>query len=491
MIEDVVENLDRAWAALNAQPSVDLIVNSYRFFDQLKRDTRIAAIMEDLRREEAESVEILTRAHSDVAVALGQIANDLEQSAPDAFPAPPKDRNEHDASLRGVRNYLTRAARTIAEPFMVGRLRSDGNELSYAIGLLRAGATRAERADTLERLTELQRQFDYANRSRQIFYLTSAASSLVVLEQRLLDLHPPPVDQGEEAEIARHARAVRTPLGAIGEAIFGLGKLNLEDAEVKALIEGMRDDIKRIYEDIRRRLGQERSLLAVFQRYRQRCQWYDAERLRDIAAKSNSKPEDRLVDTLVSYLFDHGLNPLTQPLAGKIRPDLLDAHSRFSFYVEAKQYIDASPGYLLEGMQQVWDMLGQLHGSGYDVREAFYVIYRRGGPRYDFAHRVQHRDRVVHVLMIDIAPTDERGSNAPPTRTFTADDLRPKSAVEMKAILDAVATQEVASPKTRSVRRSAKKSRKPAPKRAPRTTKKPGKDRLAPDVRGQKKRHDR
>lgn len=435
MIEDVVENLDRAWAALNAQPSVDLIVNSYRFFDQLKRDTRIAAIMEDLRREEVESVEILTRTHSDVAEALARITDNLEQTAPKAFPAPPNNRDTPDRSLRGVRNELKSAARTIPEPFRVGQLRSDGNELSSAIGLLKAVATRAKRDDAVDQLTELQRKFYYANRSRQIFYLTSAASSLVVLERHLLDLHPPPVDQGQEAEIARHERAGRTRLGEIAEAIFGVGKLNLDDAEVKSLIEGMRNDIKRIYEDIRRRLGQERSLLAVFQRYRQRCEWYDTERLRGIAANSKGKPEDRLVDTLVSYLFDHGLNPLIQPLVGKIRPDLLDAHSRFSFYVEAKQYINASADYLLKGMQQVWDMLGQLRGSGYDVREAFYVIYRRGGPRYDFAPRVQHGDRVVHVLMIDIAPTDQRGSKSPPTKTFTADDLRPQNAVKSKAIM--------------------------------------------------------
>ena len=126
MIEDVVENLDRAWAALDAKPSVDLIVSSYRFFDQLKRDTRIAAILEDLRREEDESVAILTRAHSEVAAGLAQIAEDMEQSAPGAFPAPPKSRGQYDASLRGVRNLLTRATRTIAEPFMVGRQRSDG-----------------------------------------------------------------------------------------------------------------------------------------------------------------------------------------------------------------------------------------------------------------------------------------------------------------------------------------------------------------------------
>lgn len=68
--------------------------------------------------------------------------------------------------------------------------------------------------------------------------------------------------------------------------------------------------------------------------------------------------------------------------------------SRFSFYVEAKQYVAVAPGYLLKGMQQIWNMLDELRGTSLDVSEAFYVVYRRGGPRYSFEPRVQHRERV-------------------------------------------------------------------------------------------------
>jgi hypothetical protein len=77
-------------------------------------------------------------------------------------------------------------------------------------------------------------------------------------------------------------------------------------------------------------------------------------------------------------------------------------------------------------MQQVWDMLDQLRGTTHDVREAFYVVYRRGGPRYAFPPRVQDGDRVVHVIAIDIAPSDERGSRARHTIAIELAELAPQ-----------------------------------------------------------------
>jgi hypothetical protein len=188
----------------------------------------------------------------------------------------------------------------------------------------------------------------------------------------------------------------------------------------------MRHDKALIYNELRRRLGAERSLLAVFERYRTRCQWYDAERLRGLAERGRGKPEDRLADALVTFLFDHGLNPLTRPLAGELAPDVLGGDARFSFYVEAKQYDSAVRAQLVDGMQQVWDMLGQLRGTAHDVREAFYVVYRRGRPRYAFPPRVQSGDRVVHVIDIDIAPNEHRGSRAPSPIVIEPSELEPQ-----------------------------------------------------------------
>ena len=59
----------------------------------------------------------------------------------------------------------------------------------------------------------------------------------------------------------------------------------------------------------------------------------------------------------------------------------------------------------------------------------FYVIYRRSGLRHSFPSRVQDRDRVVHIIVVDIAATDEHGSSAPSTRVFEVAELVPGAAI--------------------------------------------------------------
>jgi hypothetical protein len=206
-----------------------------------------------------------------------------------------------------------------------------------------------------------------------------------MLERHLDDFHPPAIDRGEASELAHLARTHNSPVGRLVETIFGAGRIDLEtDLQAAVFLDGMRADARRVYEHVRARIGAELSLRAVFERYRQRSAWYDAERLRAIARSGAGKPEDRLTETLAAYLFDHGLNPLTRPLVGKVQPDVLGVGAKFSFYVEAKQYTDGAATYLRKGMQQVWDMLDEIRGSSLDVAEAFYVVYRRGGPRYSF-----------------------------------------------------------------------------------------------------------
>jgi hypothetical protein len=80
-------------------------------------------------------------------------------------------------------------------------------------------------------------------------------------------------------------------------------------------------------------------------------------------------------------------------------------------------------------MRQVWEMLDSLHGTEFDVAEAFYVVYRRSGPRYTFREPwVKHGDRTVHLLMIDLSPTNKRGSRAEQSYVFETAELLPQPA---------------------------------------------------------------
>lgn len=426
MLQDLVAGLDRRWDYLSSAESFDFVVHLFSFHDELERDSRTASILRDLRSEEQQSIESLVRISQEVGHELVAIVSLIRRRAPGRFDRAPEDPDDDDESADGLHERLQATMARSPADYAVSSERDHDDTLSSVIQTLDRVVRNAEMPDVVERLSSCKRRLDHAYRVRRIFWLTSGATSLVTLERHLADCHPSTSPPEHFEALSRIARMHGTPLGSVAERIFGVGSADPEfDEKLAYFLAGVRDDARRVYEEIRTRLGAERSLLAVIDRYRQRCQWYDAARLRKVATSGPGKPEDRLVDTLATYLFDQGLNPLTQPLAGLLRPDLLGAHSRFSFYVEAKQYKKPARAYLRNGMRQVWDMLDQLRGTNFDVREAFYVVYRLEGPRYTFPPRLEHGGHVVHVLMIDLTPPSNRGSRAPATEAFSESELLP------------------------------------------------------------------
>jgi hypothetical protein len=442
VIEDLVAVVRRSWKSLDRVQGVDFVLHCFPFLDGLSRDPRVNTLLADFRREERESRAAFEKVERTVRQELLALIDDVEAVAPAAFLQPPADRLSPDFSANALRRRLQPQPRTEDdEAWLQGRERDDhdNRRLDGAIAIVSGAIQREGAVDPVDepafngRLGEIEVRFEHAERVRRTAFRTSAGAALERVERDLRDLHPPPTVLGMRAFVQRMAEVDEDrPLGRILERAFGRGEQiddGIPDPVVDARLARMRRDMQRVVDELVRRLGAERSLLAVVERYRQRAQWYDAARLQAIAAKGPGKAEDRLTETLATYLFDHGLNPLTRPLAGLLQPDLLGQDSRFSFYVEAKQYKASTTSvrtYLREGMHQVWDMLGQLQGSGFDVVEAFYIVYRRGGPRYTFPPRLQHGRFVVHILMIDLAPSSERGSRAPQTFAFDAADLMPR-----------------------------------------------------------------
>jgi hypothetical protein len=145
-------------------------------------------------------------------------------------------------------------------------------------------------------------------------------------------------------------------------------------------IDEARGDEAILYEEVRHRLGTQRSHLRIVERFRVRCQWHDRDRLRVLAERSPSHAEDLLAGEFARYLFDNGLSPVTRPLVGGLEPDLFEPAAQPVLYVEAKQYDGSAREYLVRGVRQVWDTMDRLRGSVYHTDEAFLVIFRRGGP---------------------------------------------------------------------------------------------------------------
>ncbi|HTR53206.1 MAG TPA: hypothetical protein VMJ10_21070 [Kofleriaceae bacterium] len=434
MIEDLVAVIDRSWSVLESRSGPDFVLSSFPFREQLLRDPRTSQILSDMRRENEESLAALTTELERQRATLGAIFDELVAQKPAVVPTVP-DEHGYDRTEAAIRRRLeTRPRETVDDAWGVAQEYDDDDRLGQAVAIIKGLVDKAELDELRARTDVVHQSIDRAKRARRIYFETSSGAALARVERDLADLHPPINEPNSHVELARLCRVNDKPLGRIYDVVFKNRRVAPGSDDAKSIehkIGELRADLQRVVEEIRRRVGAERSLLSVVNRYRQKCQWYDAERLRALAENGSgaATPEDRLSETLATYLFDHGLNPLTRPLFGRLLPDIVDANTKFSFYVEAKQYKQGAPAYLLQGMQQVWDMLDHLRGSGHDVLEAFYVIYRRGGPRYSFPPRVQHRDRVVHIVVVDIAAPPQRGSNAPPTRTFEVSELLPGAAI--------------------------------------------------------------
>jgi hypothetical protein len=101
------------------------------------------------------------------------------------------------------------------------------------------------------------------------------------------------------------------------------------------------------------------------------------------------------------------MSPLSKPMTGGLQPDLLDPAARF--YVEAKQYESSGRGDIVKAVAQVMDTVGRLRGSQYELDEAFCVVFRRNGPYYDLPDTMHTQSYRLHLVLVDLAPSDETG----------------------------------------------------------------------------------
>jgi hypothetical protein len=115
---------------------------------------------------------------------------------------------------------------------------------------------------------------------------------------------------------------------------------------------------------------------------------------------------------LVLWLFDQGFSPITKPRLG-LEPDIIDPSQKSNLYVEVKQYGKADRSRLVKGIAiQLWETAHLQRGTEYEAMEAFYVVFRCGGPLYQFPAQLTPpgEEWAVHPLVIDISPPTLRGS---------------------------------------------------------------------------------
>lgn len=193
------------------------------------------------------------------------------------------------------------------------------------------------------------------------------------------------------------------------------GRRELSDfSAAPAFVAAMRNAAQRLGLELRGRIGTTRSRIALIERYKARCEWHDRDRLRALAAEASGQRENALRDDLALYLFDQGLNPISEARLGeRSRADIFDPDPRSSFYLEAKQYDKGtSPiAALRAAFTQALDTAAALAGSGHEAEEAFIVVFRLGGSRLALPREPIPFDGLKwHLRLINIAPPEEDAS---------------------------------------------------------------------------------
>ena len=175
----------------------------------------------------------------------------------------------------------------------------------------------------------------------------------------------------------------------------------------------LHDDLEILREETVRRMGIHLSHHALVMRFKAKCERFLNAELRAKCLAKGRKPEEVLTLVAAEYLFEKGLNPLFNAQIVTLRPDLFDGSLPHALYIEAKQYADGRnlAAVIRKAAWQVWDTWNELDAQ-HRVTEAFILVFRRGGPLIVFEGSARIQGRTLHPVLVDIAPTDGKGSRA-------------------------------------------------------------------------------
>lgn len=271
------------------------------------------------------------------------------------------------------------------------------------------------------RFATIREQHEYTHRQFTLEKLSSGGLALARIQKFVNDLVPAPQQletmqdwmttlQSYASSSFAYPPGSGASLSDLRDALFG-DQYARSGTKPEAALRDWRTYVaglvSQVHEDIVRRVAERASLVRLAHRYKERCEWHDRTRLRNLASQVAAR-ENALTAEFARWLFDQGLSPITRPLTGDLQPDLLDP-SRI--YVEAKRYRDSKGRRaIVQGYWELHDAVMRLQGTQYAVREVFYVVFRESGPRYVLPPEVPGEGFVTFPILIDIAPAAESGS---------------------------------------------------------------------------------
>jgi hypothetical protein len=146
--------------------------------------------------------------------------------------------------------------------------------------------------------------------------------------------------------------------------------------------------------------------------------WYDRQRLERLINENPGVEEDVLTRDLALYLFDNGISTWYRVRRGVHEYDLVpDKTSSItsSVFIEAKAYKSSNNARkdLIGGLYQLHSYINAREAEGLYIEEIYYVIYRLGGPLYDFPSSISMNKWIFYPIIVDLGPSRESGRKQP------------------------------------------------------------------------------
>jgi hypothetical protein len=266
-----------------------------------------------------------------------------------------------------------------------------------------------EVADLRQRFEVLRQRHQYAFRQFWLDGRNTAGTALRRLDDLSQTMNRPPGDGSDTDTTIRRLEHVR--VRDLLAVLYDPSNFPSEDQR-RALEEAansVRRDVRLVHQEIRAVLLLRRSRLWLIRRFAARCERYDADELRRLCS-SEKEPEKRLTARFARFLFDQGLNPITDAPVARLKPDVLDLG--FPFYVEAKQYGREGKDVrsaLKRAFGQVLGTWGRLRAT-HELNEAFLLVFRLDGPRVEMPEVVRLDGRTLYTWLVDLVPPRRAGS---------------------------------------------------------------------------------
>jgi hypothetical protein len=286
-----------------------------------------------------------------------------------------------------------------------------------------AGPMEESRRNQVGRAIRLRMHHDHNAKRLQLAARGLAWPAFTRLAQLAGTLNPVPPRGGDAAAWNDHVQNARFAQAIEAADVTAIDML--DEIDVNGVYDTIEADARLVHEEVRFRLGSQRSRLALVERYAARCEAFDADRLRERCASDTGRAERLLTLDLARYLFDAGLTPLLDATMGGLRPDVIDVSRSSLFYVEAKQYGDEHPtSRLRSAYAQTWGTWARLRKT-YNVPEAFLVVFRRAGPWVELPPVIRHDGLRLYSVVADIS-TEAGSRERQSPIVLTEDELRPQ-----------------------------------------------------------------